>query len=118
MSNNNLIPFKPGQSGNPAGKKKGTKNWATLYRKALKYKVDATDPRTGTARRMTLQEVVVLSIIQQAAKGNVRAASHITDRMDGKALQPISGPDGEPLQGPPPQIIIQGIDPEPESQDA
>jgi len=110
--------FKPGQSGNPKGKPKGAKSWSTLYKKALKYKVDATDPRTGTARRMTLQEVVVLSMVQQAAKGNVKAAALITDRMEGKAVQPVSGPDGEAIPMTPPQIIFQAVDPEPESADA
>lgn len=31
----NLTPYKPGQSGNPAGKKKGCKNWATHFQKLM-----------------------------------------------------------------------------------
>lgn len=31
----NLKPFKPGQSGNPKGRPKGTKNWASIVQKLL-----------------------------------------------------------------------------------
>ena len=110
--------FKPGHSGNPAGMKKGTRSWKHLFAKALKYKVDATDPRTKLTRRMSLAEVIVLATVSQAAKGNIRAANTIMDRMEGKAVQPVSGPDGEAIPMTPPQIIFQAVDPEPESADA
>jgi hypothetical protein len=35
--NANAMPFKPDQSGNPAGKKPGTRHWATLLAQALIY---------------------------------------------------------------------------------
>ena len=89
--------FKPGQSGNPAGAKKGSKHMSALYRKAMKYKVDATDPRTGTSKRMTLAECMVLATIKEATKGNIAAVREITDRVEGKVAQPLTGADGQPL---------------------
>lgn len=38
MNIENLTPFKPGQSGNPAGKVPGTKNRSTIARKILEMK--------------------------------------------------------------------------------
>lgn len=31
----NLVPYKPGQSGNPKGRKKGCKNWSTHFQKLM-----------------------------------------------------------------------------------
>lgn len=36
----NLIPFKPGQSGNPKGKKPGTKNLSTIVRDILESELE------------------------------------------------------------------------------
>lgn len=98
----NLKPFKPGQSGNPKGRPKGSLNWGTLFTRALKYKVDAKDPRTQEQRRMRLSEVTVLATIQAAAKGNVKAMGLICDRTEGKVTQPmeLGGPGGTPLSPP------------------
>jgi hypothetical protein len=41
--------FRKGQSGNPKGRGKGTKNFATLFMKAMSQPVTST--RTGSARR-------------------------------------------------------------------
>lgn len=120
MSNPNPIKdhqFLPGNNANPKGRPKGSKSLSSLFRKALKFKMDATDPRTKLNRQMTLAEIIVLATVQQAAKGNVRAMNMILDRLEGKPVQPISGPNGEALQGPPPQIIFQAVDPAPQEKD-
>ncbi len=37
MNEQNLIPWKPGQSGNPAGMAKGTKQWSTIIAEAFEH---------------------------------------------------------------------------------
>ena len=46
-SNGNLKPFKPGQSGNPKGRQKGSKNVRTVLQKLVDQEI--TDEATGEA---------------------------------------------------------------------
>lgn len=71
-------------------------HFATLFKRALKYKIDATDPRTGVARKMTIAQVIVLKTLSEAAKGNLDAVQMVIDRIDGKLALPMehSGPGG------------------------
>lgn len=64
--------FKPGQSGNPAGRRKGVRNNVTLYKKVLETKVRATI--TDQARDMPILEAVLLKRAAKALAGDNRAA--------------------------------------------
>lgn len=59
--------FKPGQSGNPKGRPKGSKNFGTLLEKELNKKVTMT--RDGKKIRVTKKEVLVTQLVNEAAKG-------------------------------------------------
>lgn len=109
MSKDCLIPFKPGQSGNPAGKKKGTKNTATILRKIWAAKMNGTDPATGKMRKMSIGELASYAIAQKASKGDVIAYREILDRLDGKVVQPMehAGAGGSPLA--PPIINVEFV---------
>jgi hypothetical protein len=99
----NLIPFVPGQSGNLKGKPKGTKNRATLLKKWLGAKVTITDPNDpDKQRKVTVEDEVVLSIIQAAKNGSVKAQQLILDSVYGKVTEKVehSGPDGESITAP------------------
>lgn len=64
--------FKKGQSGNPRGRRKNSKNLKTLIRQALTGSITI---REGEKRRaITKLEAVVLRQIEGALKGNDRAA--------------------------------------------
>jgi hypothetical protein len=63
--------FKPGQSGNPRGKPKGSLSMGQLLKKALSTRITVTD--NGKPRRMTKQEVIVHSVVNGAAKGDLKA---------------------------------------------
>lgn len=64
--------FKPGASGNPKGRRKGSKNFKTLIKEALTAKVLIQE---GTkSRQVTKFEGVVLRQLQNALKGNDRSA--------------------------------------------
>lgn len=89
----NLRPYKPGQSGNPAGRPPGIRDRRSLKPWLLKT-LDATDPN-GT----TLWEMVAQALVVGAAKGDVRAAEFVRDTIEGKP-GPAAGED--PRGGRPP----------------
>lgn len=78
--------FKPGQSGNPAGRPKGAKNFTTLFEKAVK----------EVAKKLELGEdpdAVEIQIIQRGIKealaGKYPFYKDILDRYYGKAKESI-----------------------------
>ena len=63
--------FKPGQSGNPKGRPKGTRNLATDLEEELQEKILVTEG--GKQRETTKQRAMVKSLFAKALKGDVRA---------------------------------------------
>jgi hypothetical protein len=63
--------FKPGQSGNPAGRPKGSKNLKTLVESVLGKLVTLTE--NGKQVRKTAGEVVLRRLAQDAMKGDHKA---------------------------------------------
>jgi len=64
--------FQPGTSGNPRGRRKGSKNLKTLVRKAMTASISIQE---GTkTRRVSKIEGVVLRQLQSALKGDDRSA--------------------------------------------
>jgi hypothetical protein len=75
----NLVPWKPGQSGNASGRKTGL---VTLLREALE------TVRKGegvTTDERTLAEDLAAAIVRHAIAGNAQYAKMILDRIEGKA---------------------------------
>ena len=68
-------PWKKGQSGNPSGKPK-----LPALEEILTKTLGTVDEKTG----LTEAENVVLAMIKQARKGDVRAAEFLADRAYGK----------------------------------
>ena len=60
--------FKKGESGNPAGRPKGTKNLTTLFEKELKQRVVVTE--NGRRRSITKQEAMVKHLVNKAVSGD------------------------------------------------
>ena len=83
--------FKPGQSGNPKGRPKGT----TLTNR-LKKILAEDDGKVA--------EALMKAGVKAALKGDYRFWAYIFDRVDGKVADRIAGPEGEGLK-----IIIEGI---------
>lgn len=84
--------FKPGQSGNPEGRPKGT-GITDVMRKAL-------EKDEGK-----LADAVAQVIIKKAQSGDFNFCKMLVERIDGKIPDRIAGADGGSLK-----IIIQGID--------
>lgn len=63
--------FKPGQSGNPRGRPRGSQNFRTLLQRELDQQITATN--NGREVRMTKREAMVKRIVGEALKGNLKA---------------------------------------------
>ena len=79
-SNANLRMFKPGQSGNPAGRPPGIRYLSELARDILK------QSRRGDTDGKTTDELVVLALVKEALKGNTKAIEMLHDWTEGRVL--------------------------------
>lgn len=107
ISVNNLLPprWLPGESGNPNGKPKGSQNASTALKALLKQlapddMLDQEFVRTIAkqikSRPITIADAVACRMIHKAVyEGDVKAASLIFDRTEGKAAQTINVNAGE-----------------------
>ena len=80
----NLTPWKPGQSGNPAGKPKGTEHSSTRLKRLLEAVGKMKNPLTGQMEEFSGLEMMDAAIIARAMKGDVAAYREILDRLEGK----------------------------------
>ena len=87
-SRENLIPYKPGESGNPSGGRKG-KSLTAVLRELLEQ-----IPKGDTAK---LKERIVKALLDKALRGDTRALDIIFDRSDGKVTLPIGGDKENPI---------------------
>ena len=71
--------FQKGQSGNPGGRGSDRE-----FRRALMLELKVADGDTTKLRR------VARAVVDAAIDGDMRAASLIADRIDGKAAQPVA----------------------------
>src|SRR5271155_6015919 len=69
--------FRPGQSGNPSGRQKAMRNFATDRRATLEASVALNDK--GKARRVSTQEAALLRLKEKALKGDSRALDRLID---------------------------------------
>ncbi len=84
MPNYNPSPatrFKKGQSGNPAGRQKGSRNYRTLFKEA--YVDIAKDLKLGKDPDVLLVEILKRGI-KEALRGNYPFYKDIMDRLYGK----------------------------------
>lgn len=80
--------FKPGESGNPKGRPKGSKNISTQMKKILFQRIKYNDPLTGKRRMRSIADHIALALVGEALKGNVQAVRQIQERLEGKVEQP------------------------------
>ena len=72
--------FKPGQSGNPKGRPKGSRNFKTDLEIALKARMSVT--KDGRKISMTTQQVLIAKFIEKSLNGDIRALSKLFDLRD------------------------------------
>ncbi len=70
--------FKPGESGNPKGRKKGVKNESTILRELLQHKVSLTE--RGKTRKINLLEAILRKVAEDCLKGNIKSVAFLLNR--------------------------------------
>jgi len=90
--------FQKGRSGNPKGRPKGSKNFATLLTEALDEKVQVTED--GRRRRIAKRELVIKQLVNKSAAADLRAIKQLTDIVQG-----IEGRTGAAHAPPSPQAF-------------
>ena len=78
-----LSRFQPGQSGNPAGKRKGHATVAEIFMKEAARLVKVK--RGDTVETITKHEAIVRRLLQTAMEGDIAAARLVCDRLAHKA---------------------------------
>lgn len=81
--------WKKGQSGNPAGAKKGVMSVKNTIRQWLEMKEEIRNPITGEVMKLTQLEILVLSQMRKARAGSVNSFNALLDRLEGKPNQLI-----------------------------
>jgi hypothetical protein len=83
----NLKPFKKGQSGNPAGRKKGSRNRKTIVKQWLDAEETIKNPITGDKEMLSQADIMTLALIKKARNGDVQAYKELMDSGFGKLIQ-------------------------------
>lgn len=80
----NLIPAKKGEIRNPKGRGKGVRGRATIVREWLMVEQEFKNPITGTVETLSQADIMTLSLISKARKGDVAAFRELMDSGFGK----------------------------------
>ena len=91
--------FQPGQSGNPAGKPRGTQHSSTRLRRLLEAVQKAKNPVTKQEEEFTTLEMMDAAMISRAMKGDVSAYRELLDRLEGKVPQAVKHEGGLSITG-------------------
>lgn len=75
--------WQPGQSGNPAGKPKGSKHFQTLFKEAV--------VKIAEGEADSDDKLIVRKVITKAKEGDLKAAEMVMDRTDGKITEDEKG---------------------------
>lgn len=82
--------FKKGQSGNPAGRPKGSRNRSTILNELLQLPVldskgkKKINPLDKKDKHISYEKLIMIALIKKAAEGDVKAIREIQDTMYGK----------------------------------
>jgi hypothetical protein len=84
VKEDNLTPWKPGESGNPMGRPKGSKNFSTKFKQAVEVIAKSEEKSVDEAMLEIFK-----TAYDQAKKGNFNYFKDLMDRVYGKPVQRI-----------------------------
>jgi hypothetical protein len=84
-----LKPFEKGESGNPNGRPKGTKNRSTIAKYWLEINQKLKNPLTGAEETMSQEDLMTLALIKKAREGDVAAYKALMDSGYGAPIQQV-----------------------------
>jgi hypothetical protein len=88
--------FKPGQSGNPKGRPRGSKNLATLLDEELNARVPITE--NGKRKNVTMRKAISKQTVRKAAAGEERFIKLVFELDQRRSVREASAPsDNAPL---------------------
>jgi len=88
---NNLKPnWKKGESGNPNGRPKGSKNRSTIARKWLDVEQSLKNPLNGKDEVMSQEDLMTLALVKKAREGDVNAYKALMDSGYGAPQQDLT----------------------------
>ena len=86
----NLRPaWQKGETGNPHGRKKGSKNRSTIAKKWLETNQKFKNPITGNEEALSQEDAMTLALIKKARTGDVNAYKALMDSGYGAPIQQI-----------------------------
>lgn len=88
------MPFQPGVSGNPGGRRTEKLFYNALQRAVRQ---DETDQEHSPTKQGTRLRQAAEALLNAAASGEAWAISLLAQRLDGNPAQPITDADGESL---------------------
>jgi len=100
--------WKPGESGNPAGKPKGARHWSTIVQELLNVETELLiqkGPYDFATEMGIPAEVITRTMIRKAVAGDVKAAAWLKDTGYGAKVDVTSN--GKKLEG---LVIIRNDD--------
>jgi hypothetical protein len=81
--------WEKGESGNPNGRPKGSKNRSTIARRWLEVNQSLKNPITGENETMSQEDLMTLALIKKAREGDVNAYKALMDSGYGAPVQQI-----------------------------
>lgn len=89
MKEDNLKPFAEGQSGNPKGRPKGSRNRSTIAKIWLSASQVQKNPISGKDEELTQEDIITLQQINKARKGDTQAYKALLDSAYGAPKQEV-----------------------------
>jgi hypothetical protein len=90
MANKDIEPrWEKGESGNPAGRPKGSRNRSTIAKYWLEVNQSLKNPLTGIEETMSQEDLMTLALIKKAREGDVNAYKALMDSGYGSPIQQI-----------------------------
>ena len=81
--------WEKGESGNPNGRPKGSKNRSTIARQWLEVNQSLKNPLTGEQETMSQEDLMTLALIKKAREGDVNAYKALMDLGYGAPIQQV-----------------------------